>query len=125
MDLNEYQKLAQRTANTAACDDKLLNGMLGLAGETGECVDMLKKYLYQGHAFPREQLIEELGDVMWYVAEAATGLKITLSELAEHNIAKLKKRYPDGFDAGRSINRDTNQHSGSSLSPLDRLHRTI
>ena len=106
MRINEYQKLAQRTASTKSEDAKIENGCLGLAGESGEVCDLLKKYLYQGHEFPRAKMIEELGDVCWYAAELAKGLGVTLEAVMEHNIEKLRKRYPNGFEAERSINRE-------------------
>lgn len=110
MTLNDYQQDAQRTSNSegpeANCMDKLLNGVMGLCGEAGECIDIVKKAMHQGHALDRERLAEELGDVLWYCAELATGLGMKLSEVAEMNIRKLEKRYPDGFDADRSRNRE-------------------
>ena len=106
MKMNEYQQLAQRTANTKAPSDKIENGLLDLFGEGGECADTLKKYLFQEHEFDRNHMIEELGDVLWYCAELATGLGVTLEEVATKNIGKLRKRYPDGFDAEMSINRE-------------------
>lgn len=105
MTINEYQKLAQRTANTKWPSDKLENACLGLAGETGEVCDILKKYLFQGHKLDRAHLIEELGDCAWYLAEAASGLGVSLEDILLQNIAKLKRRYPDGFDPERSMNR--------------------
>ena len=140
MNLNEYQALAQRTADitgyapVTACghrqrpepfgkwpgagldrkagetaitdlDKKLLNGCMGMCGEAGECIDLLKKHMMQGHELDREKMIKEIGDVLWYVAEAASALGVTLDEVAERNIAKLKARYPDGFSSEKSINR--------------------
>ena len=105
MTINEYQKLAQRTANTKRPSDKLENACLGLAGETGEVCDILKKYLFQGHELDRPHLIEELGDCAWYLAEAASGLGVSLEDILLQNIAKLKRRYPDGFDPERSVHR--------------------
>jgi NTP pyrophosphatase (non-canonical NTP hydrolase) len=105
MTLNEHQVLAQRTCNTESVIAKLVNGVLGLCGETGECSDLLKKHLYQGHTLDTPRMAKELGDVLWYVAEVATGLGMTLEEIAAMNIEKLKARYPDGFDAERSLHR--------------------
>lgn len=102
MTLNEYQMAAQRTS---AGENKLDNGCLGLAGESGECCDILKKHRFQGHELDVNHLIEELGDVMWYVAEAAAGLGVTLEDVAKRNVEKLELRYPSGFDAQRSIHR--------------------
>lgn len=106
MNLNEYQAIAQRTCKmTQRPIDKIENGILGMCGESGECADMLKKYRYQGHALHPDELAEEIGDVLWYVAEAAAGLGMTLEHIAQRNIDKLKRRYPDGFDPERSIHR--------------------
>ena len=105
MRINEYQELAQRTASTKSEESKIENGCLGLAGESGEVCDLLKKYLYKGHELARAKMIEELGDVCWYAAELAKGLGVTLETVCEANIAKLRKRYPQGFDAERSRNR--------------------
>ena len=106
MTINEYQRLAQRTANTRTKSEKIENGILGLCGETGEIADVYKKYLYQGHEFDRGHMAEELGDVCWYVAEMASGLGLPLEEIMAQNIEKLRNRYPDGFDAERSVHRE-------------------
>lgn len=106
MTINEYQQLAQRTASTGVLSSKIENGILGLCGETGEIADVYKKYLYQGHELDREHMAEELGDVCWYVAELATGLGVTLEEVMGSNIEKLRERYPEGFDAERSMHRE-------------------
>lgn len=103
MTLNEYQALAQRTSRSDV--NKVLNGCMGMCGEAGECIDILKKHMMQGHELPRKKLLEELGDVMWYVCETASGLGASLDEVAAGNIHKLTGRYPDGFDADRSVNR--------------------
>ena len=106
MELNEYQRLAQRTCNmTDSPEDKIENGILGMCGEAGECADLLKKHRHQKHDLDPDTLLEETGDVLWYVAETAAGLGKTLEEVAQHNIDKLKKRYPKGFDPERSKNR--------------------
>ena len=111
MNLNEYQQLAQRTSgDTRPASDKIRNGVLGMCGEAGECADMLKKYFFQGHELNREKLAEEVGDVLWYIAEAAAGLGVSLEEIAQRNIDKLKARYPQGFDPERSIHRPEYEH---------------
>ena len=107
MKMNEYQLLAQRTAKiTDNPADKLLNGCMGLNGEAGECIDLLKKHLFHGRELDRKKLAEELGDVLWYVTELATEAGYTLADIAQNNIAKLRRRYPEGFDAERSRNRE-------------------
>lgn len=170
MDLNAYQKQAMRTSPED--HDRVKNGCLGLIGESGEIVDIIKKWMFQsveGTPLPVDKLIDEMGDVLWYCAELATGSNLRLGEtigtpgnricsltfvgaavmlafdaaqcalnalnggknsaafhitkiyekllcicgdigttiehVAEHNIEKLKKRYPDGFDPERSMNR--------------------
>ena len=106
MRLNEYQELAQRTSNRAL-DKKghLFNGVLGLAGEAGECADLMKKHYFQDGRLFVDDLEDELGDVLWYVAETAAALGLTLEEVAVRNVEKLKKRYPAGFEAERSLHR--------------------
>lgn len=107
MTLNEYQALAQRTSNRAL-DQKghLFNGVLGLAGEAGECADLIKKHYFQDGRLFVDDLEDELGDVLWYVAETAKALGLTLEEVAARNVEKLKKRYPEGFEAERSLHRE-------------------
>lgn len=106
MTAKEYMTAAQRTSNTQCGIAKLKNGIMGLCGESGECIDLLKKLLFQGHELNRTKMIEELGDVMWYVVETCVGLDIDLEQLFDLNIAKLERRYPNGFEASRSVNRD-------------------
>jgi NTP pyrophosphatase (non-canonical NTP hydrolase) len=107
MQLYEYQEAAQRTSRKDMTPDAhLSNAMLGLAGETGECCDLVKKRFYQDGRDIRDSLLDELGDVLWYVAEAASAMGWTLDEIAEHNVLKLMKRYPDGFAAERSLHRE-------------------
>lgn len=106
MDLNEYQRLAQRTANPElSTHQKILNGCYGMCGEAGECIDLIKKVEFQNHDFEPLKLLDELSDVLWYVAETATGLGYTLNDVAYHNISKLENRYPKGFSAENSIHR--------------------
>lgn len=107
MKLNEYQKLAMRTSNRELTNrDHIINGALGLCGESGEVADQIKKCYMQGHAIDRAKIAEEIGDVLWYCAELSAWLDIELDEIAERNIAKLMMRYPDGFDAEKSVNRE-------------------
>lgn len=106
MTINEYQTLAMRTLNPALDKrDVLINGVMGLCGESGEAIDIVKKHLAQGHDLDREALIKELGDVAWYLAETAYALDVSLEEVLERNVAKLRARYPDGFDTEKSANR--------------------
>lgn len=106
MTVNEYQRLAMTTLNPAL-DRKevLINSVMGLCGESGEAIDIVKKWLAQGHELDKARLAKELGDVAWYLAEAATALDIPLEEIFQGNLEKLKKRYPEGFDAQKSMAR--------------------
>ena len=79
MQANEYQKAAMATLNPALDKkDVLINSVMGLCGESGEAIDIVKKWLMQGHELDKEHLVRELGDVAWYLAEAATALDIPL-----------------------------------------------
>lgn len=104
MNANEYQRKAMRTA-THKCYD-LANAALGLTGEDGEVADIIKKHLYQGHDLYPSEVIEKLGDVLWYVALMADYFNVTLGFVMQQNITKLKARYPEGFDPVRSVNRE-------------------
>ena len=106
MTVNEYQKMALSTLNPAlGKQDVLINGVMGLCGESGEAIDIVNNHLAQGHPLDREGLIKELGDVAWYLAETAYALDVSLEEVFQRNIDKLKARYPEGFDARRSVER--------------------
>lgn len=102
---NDYQKAALRTAGTNNRGDLLMNGVMGLNGEAGECIDMVKKAVFQGHKLDFEKLAKELGDVAWYLAVTAYAIGYDLDTVLKMNVKKLKERYPDGFDAERSNNR--------------------
>ncbi len=104
---NEYQKLAMATLNPSLeKKDILINGVMGLCGEAGEAIDIVKKWLAQGHELEREKLLKELGDVAWYLAETATALETPLEDILQANLEKLKRRYPEGFDVQKSLTRE-------------------
>ncbi|MBQ9057676.1 MAG: nucleoside triphosphate pyrophosphohydrolase family protein [Atopobiaceae bacterium] len=107
MEANHYQKLALKTLNPALSQqDVLINGVMGLCGEAGEAIDLVKKHLAQGHELDREALIGELGDIAWYLAETAHALDCELDEVLQRNIDKLARRYPEGFTVESSLKRD-------------------
>ena len=113
MHINEYQHEALRTAMGMGSDipivvkgASILNGVLGLTGEAGECADLVKKHLFQGHELDKEHLAKELGDVAWYLAVTAYALGYDLETILLMNVEKLWKRYPEGFDSVRSRNRE-------------------
>lgn len=108
MKINEYQQLALRTASDESKERLIFNGALGLTGESGEVADIVKKHLFQGHDLDKDHIAKELGDVCWYIAITAHGIGYDLETIMKMNIDKLKARYPDGFDAYRSINRSKN-----------------
>jgi NTP pyrophosphatase (non-canonical NTP hydrolase) len=105
---NEYQIAAMRTSSKEITpNEHLLNGVLGLAGESGEVADIVKKVMYQGHTTNPEHLAKELGDILWYIAETATAIGYDLETIMQMNIDKLMKRYPEGFSTDRSQHRET------------------
>ena len=109
MQVNEYQKAAMATLNPALDKkDVLINSVMGLCGESGEAIDIVKKWLMQGHELDKEHLVRELGDVAWYLAGAATALDIPLEAVFQGNLDKLRQRFPNGFDTGASVNRKEN-----------------
>ena len=89
MTINEYQKAAYRTANQSLTDSQQLqNGLMGLNGESGECIDILKKHLFQGHDLDKYHGFD-------------------LETILQMNVEKLKVRYPHGFDTGHSQHRSS------------------
>ena len=106
MTINEYQQLAMRTSNKILnMDMHLMNGALGLVGESGEVADLVKKNWMQGHPLDLEHVAKELGDICWYVAETATAIGYNLETIMQMNIDKLRQRYPEGFDSDKSQHR--------------------
>ena len=105
MTINEYQTLALRTLNPELSEkDVLINGVMGLCGESGEAIDLVKKHLAQGHPLDAEKLAKELGDIAWYLAETAHAIGYSLEDILKMNIDKLAARYPEGFSSDRSMN---------------------
>ena len=101
-DSGEYQNLMNRL--------KRIEGQV--RGIQGMVIDIVKKHLAQGHELDREGLIAELGDVAWYLAETAMALDVTLDEVLERNIEKLRKRYPEGFSTEQSLHRSKEEAGG-------------
>lgn len=107
MKFSEYQADARRTLTI---DPERLPHLLavmglGLAGESGEVIEHIKKHLGHGHDLDRLKVRKELGDVLWYVAAIASLCGLDLDDIAQGNIDKLKVRYPEGFSSTASINR--------------------
>lgn len=110
MTANDYQQACLRTESVAPNLNnnqysRILQGLMGLNGEAGECIDILKKVLFQGHDLDKERLAGELGDVAWYLAVSADAIGYDLETIFKKNIEKLNKRYPNGFDAEKSVHR--------------------
>ena len=105
MTVNDYHRAAMRTAPELDRQQMLIDAALGLTGEAGEVADLVKKANYQGYILDKDAIMKELGDVAWYIALACQGLGVTMQEVFQMNVDKLKKRYPDGFDAWMSRNR--------------------
>ena len=106
MRVNEYQEAAMATLNPALDKkDVLVNSVMGLCGESGEAIDIVKKWLMQGHELDKDHLIKELGDVAWYLAEAATALDVPLETVLQGNLDKLRQRFPNDVDTDASVHR--------------------
>ena len=124
--LNDYQEFVDEVSSDATknLDDfidateivdeqgvetsRLLTACIGLSGEVGEFNDIVKKCIFQGKEMDEDvvaHLKSELGDVMWYIAQACIALDITMDDVIETNIEKLEARYPGGFDSFLSENR--------------------
>lgn len=104
MEMNKYQFMSKRTfphqdfyKNPVAKRDLIQNLIFGLNGEAGELTDLLKKNLFHGHELDMEDLEKELGDILWYLSGLATVFGLQLDVVAEKNLTKLSKRYPNGF----------------------------
>ncbi len=118
---NEYKYLAMRTNDGQAKEritkriqsgsDQgrdvagLVNGLMGLAGETGELTDMFKKWIFHDAPMDENHAKKEVGDVCWYIAMICHSMGWSLDEILKMNIDKLKARYPKGFDTEKSNHR--------------------
>ena len=111
MNADEFQKAADRTftdvpsVNLTLKEECLVRHACGLSGEAGEVLDYIKKGIFHRHGVDPEKVKDELGDVLWYIAEIATVLDLRLSDIMKGNVNKLMKRYPNGFSIEDSINR--------------------
>ena len=95
-------EIFQREARRSLRDDLPYEAMcsnmcMGLAGEIGEVIDIMKKHIYQGKELDSTDVSEEVGDVLWYIANFCSVNNITMDECMESNIKKLRKRFPNGF----------------------------
>ena len=98
MSLDDYQVAAARTTNPSLADtQRLLDAAAGLAEEAGEVLGHVRKHVMQGRTLDRDALAEELGDALWCVAITAQAAGLTLADVAQRNVAKLRARHPRGF----------------------------
>ena len=127
IDFERYQKFVDAVTSDASTDfvalsdrlveldekganiERLLTAGVGINAEGGEFLEIIKKMVFQGKPWDdhnREHLIIELGDIMWYVAQACMALEVSFDDVVARNVTKLEKRYPGGaFDVYYSENR--------------------
>lgn len=99
MNFKLYQEKVLGFMNPRVLESKeemLINGVLGLGGESGECLDLIKKWAFHDRDLEVDKLKKELGDVLFYVSLTASAVDLTLEEIAQTNVDKLSLRYPDG-----------------------------
>ena len=106
MEIREFQRVSTRTLNKELSKEKQVSNMIfGANGELGEVTDILKKHLYQGHRINKQHLAEEIGDTLFYIVNLCTLYNLDVEDILQANVDKLKKRFPNGFESNRSINR--------------------
>jgi len=107
MNPSEYVKAAIRTeCSYNSADERLLHGAMGMITEAGEIIDSLKKHIFYGKTLDKVNLVEEIGDTLWYIAILADELNMSIEDIMEININKLRKRYPEKFTQEAALNRD-------------------
>lgn len=102
MNLAEYAQEVHRTCSLRDRKELLTMTALGIAGEAGEIVDLVKKALYHAHELDPSALCEEIGDLLWYIVLLCETVGLTLDEVMQANSEKLRQRYPQGFDEQQS-----------------------
>ena len=106
MNIRDFQTLSVRTMNKELTKEQAISNMIfGANGELGEVTDILKKYLYQGHRINKQHLSEEIGDTLFYIVNLCTLFNLDVEDILQGNVDKLRKRFPNGFEVDRSINR--------------------
>jgi NTP pyrophosphatase (non-canonical NTP hydrolase) len=117
---NVYQTLASRTAKDMGTKDlNLIHAAMGLASDAGEFVDAIKKHTIYGKPLDYNNAVEELGDVLWFVALACDTLGISMGCVMRENIDKLTKRYPEKYTDTAAIARaDKKEDSASTVDPV-------
>jgi NTP pyrophosphatase (non-canonical NTP hydrolase) len=116
MKMNDYQIAALRTAPEIQISEfnengrvrstrDLLHGAAGLCTEAGELMDVFKKYEFYDKPIDWTNVVEEAGDALWYIAQIARAAGVTMDEIAQRNIDKLRVRYPEKFDRELAVSR--------------------
>lgn len=112
MNANDYQRQAARTLidgpgfELSDAEIMMLWYTIGLAGEAGEVCNLIKKQILYQHGIDMDKLREEMSDILWYAARLCTTLNLDMAEVMEANIAKLHRRYPNGYNSAASIARE-------------------
>ena len=128
MDFSEYQRLALRSDKTGDDPTKsLMVTLLGLAGETGSLLTEYKKWLRQGDAYKpfSHQVVEELGDILWYLANLASKLNHDLGEIAQENLAKIEERWPTTYRSEPGLFHSLGGRFDASFPPHEQLPSEI
>jgi NTP pyrophosphatase (non-canonical NTP hydrolase) len=98
MDTKDYEAAAMRTAkDMGSTKMNLIHAALGMSSDAGEFTDAVKKHAIYGKPMDLENLVEEIGDVLWFCALACNSLGVTMEQVMHENIVKLAKRYPDRY----------------------------
>ncbi len=108
---DEYQQLALRTENKRTFDldertAQLMHGVIGACTEVGELQDQVKRHLFYGKPLDEVNVVEEVGDALWYLAVSLDAVGASMSDCMARNIAKLRARYPGKFEVERALVRD-------------------
>jgi NTP pyrophosphatase (non-canonical NTP hydrolase) len=110
--MTDYQQAASRTTNASLTpDQRLVDAAAGLAEEAGEVLGLVRKHVFMRHALDRARLTTELGDALWCLTAVASALGLSLAEVASANLAKLRRRYPDGYTDEASARRPDSSDS--------------
>lgn len=115
-DLRDYAPVAGRLLKTETI--RLLHASIGLQTESGEIADALKRHIFYGKELDKVNIVEEAGDLLWYVSVALSSVGSSFDEAMEKNIAKLKARYGDKFSEEAAVERDL----GKERSVLEATH---
>ena len=117
MTIDDYNVLAIRTLNDlGSFKNNLVHMALGITGEAGEVADVIKKHYAYGKTLDVQHLVEEVGDIMFYLNGLLAEVDVEWSEVLDLNIKKLEARYPDlRFNADHAINRDVNAEQKAML----------